>query len=83
MWSVESASWRVDRDVILISERSLLGYNLDLHSSCPLKNALLGFKLIRDDQVGVPQQVSVHGYNVLTNVELSLVAHDRIEYCQC
>lgn len=68
--------------MILISERSLLGYGLDLRLSRPLKDALLRFKLIREDQVGVPQQVSVHWYNVLTNVESSLVAHDRIEYCQ-
>lgn len=69
--------------MILISERSLLGYVSDLHSTCPLKNVLLRFKLIGEDQVGVPQQVSVHGYNVLTNVESPLVAHDRIEDCQC
>ena len=29
------ASCRVERDVILISERSLSDYDLDLHSSCP------------------------------------------------
>ena len=69
--------------MIFISERSLLGYNLDTHSNRPIKNTLLRFKLIREDQVGVTQQVSVHGDNVLTNVESSLVAHDRIEYCQC
>ena len=68
--------------MILISDRSLLGYNLDFHSRRPLMNALLCFELIGQDQVGVPQEISVHGYNVLTNVQPSLVAHDRIEYCQ-
>lgn len=68
--------------MILTSERSLLNYCLDLHSSCPLQNALLRFELIREDQIGVPKQISVHGYNVLTNVESTLVAHDRIEHCQ-
>lgn len=47
-----------------------------------IQDALLCFKLIRKDQVGVTQQVLVNGYNVFTNVESSLIAHDRIEYCQ-
>lgn len=68
--------------MILISERSLLDYELDLNLRCPLEDALLCFKLVRQDQVGVPQQISVRGYNVLINVKPSLVAHDRIEYCQ-
>lgn len=57
-----------------------IGLRLDLHSSCPLKNVLLCFKLIREDQVGVTQQAFINGYNIFTNVESSLVAHDRIEY---
>ena len=68
--------------MILISERSLSSYILDLHSNELLKSGLLGFELVRDDQIGVPQQVSVHGYHVLTNIESSLVTHDRIEYCR-
>ena len=66
--------------MILVPERSLSDYGLDLHSSCPLKNVLLCFKLIREDQVGVTQQAFINGYNIFTNVESSLVAHDRIEY---
>lgn len=68
--------------MILISERSLLDQGLNLHWRCPFNDALLCFELIGQDQVGVPQEISVHGYNVLTNVEPSLIAHDRIEYCQ-
>ena len=82
MWRFAIASCRVERDVILISERSLPDYDLDLHSSSPFENALLCFKLIRKDQVGVVQHIFIDGYNVFTNVESSLVAHDRIEYCQ-
>ena len=75
------ASWTVDKDVILTSERSLLSYVLDLHRSCWLRDALLRFKLIREDQIGVPQQVFVRRYNIPINVELSLIAHNRIKHC--
>ena len=45
------------------------------------KKSLLGLELVWQDQVRVPQQISIYRYCVLANIEFALVAHDWIEDC--
>jgi len=41
---------------------------------------VLGFKLIRQDEICVLQQALVSGHDILVDVDPSIVAHDGIEY---
>ena len=66
--------------MILISERSLRDIRTFLRrTNLTEPNSLLDFKMVRENQVRIVQQVPVNRNNVLTHVKASLITHHRIQ----